>query len=182
MTVLFVLVGIAVVLAVGLLSVGRLGELPPAPPDRTPDRIPAEGPLEGADLDAVRFDVGFRGYRMDEVDRVLDRVAADLAARDAEIAALHARLGEAGITLVADESGTSATAPLGADGEGTAPLASPGPDADEAATDPSEPGAPHVPVDRRGPLGPPPVPVDAPPPDVLSSGPEPSEGGRRTGA
>lgn len=93
MTVLFVLVALGVVLAIGLLAVGRLGDLPPVEPDRAPDRLPA-GPLAGPDVDAVRFDVSLRGYRMDEVDDVLDRVAADLAARDAVIAELRARLGD----------------------------------------------------------------------------------------
>lgn len=93
MTVLFVLVALGVVLAIGLLAVGRLGDLPPVEPDRTPDRLP-DGPLDGHAVDAVRFDVSLRGYRMDEVDDVLDRVAADLAARDAVIAELRSRLGD----------------------------------------------------------------------------------------
>ena len=90
MTVLFVLAGFGVVLAVALLAVGRLGELAPVIPDRAPLDLPEDRPLDRADVDAVRFAVGFRGYRMDEVDDMLDRVAADLAARDARIAALEA--------------------------------------------------------------------------------------------
>ena len=39
-TVLFVLAALGVVLAIGLLAVVLLGELPPWPPDRTPDRLP----------------------------------------------------------------------------------------------------------------------------------------------
>jgi DivIVA domain-containing protein len=40
----------------------------------------------------VRFPSAIRGYRMDLVDEVLDRAAADLAARDAEIDELRAQL------------------------------------------------------------------------------------------
>ena len=91
MTVLFALTGIGVVLAVAMLAVGRLGELAPVAPDRAPLDVPA-GPLAPDDVDAVRFAVGLRGYRMDEVDEVLDRLADDLAARDARIAELEGRL------------------------------------------------------------------------------------------
>ena len=37
----------------------------------------------------LRFSVGLRGYRMDEVDDVLDRLAYDLEARDARISVLE---------------------------------------------------------------------------------------------
>ena len=88
MTVLFALTGIGVVIAVAMLAVGRLGELAPAAPDRAPLDVPP-GPLAPDDVDAVRFAVGLRGYRMDEVDDVLDRLAADIAERDARIADLE---------------------------------------------------------------------------------------------
>ncbi|MEE2521294.1 DivIVA domain-containing protein [Pseudarthrobacter sp. J75] len=42
-----------------------------------------------ADVDKVRFSLGLRGYRMDQVDQVLDRLRDQLAARDAEIARLR---------------------------------------------------------------------------------------------
>jgi DivIVA domain-containing protein len=48
----------------------------------------------GEDVDAVRFGLGLRGYRMDQVDEVLDRLAAELDRRDAVIARLRAQLGE----------------------------------------------------------------------------------------
>ncbi|WP_043441007.1 DivIVA domain-containing protein [Arthrobacter sp. L77] len=44
------------------------------------------------DVDAVRFGLGLRGYRMDQVDEVLDRLAAALAERDAVIGELRSRL------------------------------------------------------------------------------------------
>ena len=55
-----------------------LAELPPHP-----------GP---EDVDALRFSLGLRGYRMDEVDLVLDRLRDELSARDLRIAELEASL------------------------------------------------------------------------------------------
>ncbi len=48
-----------------------------------------DGPLHGDDLAQLRFDQVLRGYRMSQVDRVLDRLAGELAIRDAEIARLR---------------------------------------------------------------------------------------------
>ena len=93
-TLVFVLAGIAVVTVVALLAVGRLGELPDVDPDRPPTAMPEDRPVESADVDAVRFTVGMRGYRMDEVDEVLDRLAAEVAARDERIAELESRVGD----------------------------------------------------------------------------------------
>ncbi len=44
------------------------------------------------DVDAVRFGLGLRGYRMDQVDEVLDRLAGALEERDAVIAGLRSQL------------------------------------------------------------------------------------------
>jgi DivIVA domain-containing protein len=95
-TLVFVLAGVAVVTVVALLAVGRLGELPDVDPDRPPTAMPEDRPVESADVDAVRFTVGMRGYRMDEVDEVLDRLAAEVAARDERIAELESRVGVGG--------------------------------------------------------------------------------------
>ena len=95
-TLVFVLAGVAVVTVVALLAVGRLGELPDVDPDRPPTAMPEDRPVGPADVDAVRFTVGMRGYRMDEVDEVLDRLASEVAARDERIAELEARVGGAG--------------------------------------------------------------------------------------
>jgi DivIVA domain-containing protein len=89
-TLLFLAVGVAVVAAIALLAVGRLGELPEVEPDRPPTLLPETRLVESDDVDAVRFAVGLRGYRMDEVDDVLDRLSADIAERDARIAELEA--------------------------------------------------------------------------------------------
>jgi DivIVA domain-containing protein len=40
--------------------------------------VPIDGPMTGPALRSVRFSVGFRGYRMDEVDALLARLAEQL--------------------------------------------------------------------------------------------------------
>lgn len=94
MTALFIVVGILVITGVSLLAVGRFGALPDAAADLVPDDLPSDRPLRGSDLQQVRFDVAARGYRMDEVDGLLDRLAADMAEKDATISALRERVGE----------------------------------------------------------------------------------------
>lgn len=48
-----------------------------------------------ADVDRVRFSLGLRGYRMDQVDQVLDDLRDQLAAKREEVERLKARLLEA---------------------------------------------------------------------------------------
>lgn len=48
----------------------------------------AETPVQADDLQTVRLPVALRGYRFAETDQLLDRLAAELRARDAEIARL----------------------------------------------------------------------------------------------
>ncbi|WP_299052221.1 DivIVA domain-containing protein [uncultured Nocardioides sp.] len=45
---------------------------------------PADGPLDAAGLRAVRFPLALRGYRMRDVDALLDRLAQREAAREVE--------------------------------------------------------------------------------------------------
>ena len=47
------------------------------------------GPLQPEDVGALRFGLALRGYRMAEVDLALDRLATELAQRDARILALE---------------------------------------------------------------------------------------------
>ena len=48
-----------------------------------------------ADVDRVRFSLGLRGYRMDQVDQVLDDLRDQLASKREEVDRLKARLSEA---------------------------------------------------------------------------------------
>ncbi len=89
-----------------------------APVANLPPVLLPAAPVPG-DVDRLRFSLGLRGYRMDQVDEVLDRLRDELAARDARIAELEAaahairRIGGA-------PASADAQAPAGA-GTGTDP-------------------------------------------------------------
>jgi DivIVA domain-containing protein len=92
---LFLAIALAVVVAVAFLAIGRLGDLPEADVDITEPYLP-EGPVTPDGLAGTRFAVGLRGYRMSQVDDVLDRVIRDLADRDLRIAELESELAAQG--------------------------------------------------------------------------------------
>ncbi|MEO3938248.1 DivIVA domain-containing protein [Dermatophilaceae bacterium Soc4.6] len=48
------------------------------------DPLP-DGPLTAADLDELRFDTGLRGYRMAQVDRVVDRLRHEIVVLEQEV-------------------------------------------------------------------------------------------------
>lgn len=87
--VVLVVLAVAVLSAAAVAASGRLGELPDAQADRDSFVLP-DGPVVATDLARVRFGLGFRGYRMDEVDLVLNRLGAELAERDRRIAQFDA--------------------------------------------------------------------------------------------
>ena len=60
--------------------------------DVIPDGLPATGQLVAEDVARIRLPVALRGYRMDEVDWLLDRLAEQIDARDREIARLRSVL------------------------------------------------------------------------------------------
>jgi DivIVA domain-containing protein len=73
---------------------GRGEELAPMPPSGTPVELPDGRPASGADVQALRLSVVLRGYRMDEVDWVLDRLADELDRAGVERDGLLARVAE----------------------------------------------------------------------------------------
>ncbi len=77
----------------GSLLLGRGETQPPAELDRSPVELPADRPVTGDDVRALRISVTVRGYRMTEIDWVLEQLAASIEERDREIAALRARVG-----------------------------------------------------------------------------------------
>jgi DivIVA domain-containing protein len=83
---LMVVVISVVVFGVAAVAAGHGGTLAPADPPSVPPL--REGPVDAAALAAVQFPVVVRGYRMDAVDAVLDRLGTELAERDARIAEL----------------------------------------------------------------------------------------------
>ena len=74
------------------LLLGRGETRPSAEPDRSPVALPDDRPVTADDIRALQFSVTARGYRMTEVDWLLDQFALILDERDAEIAALTALL------------------------------------------------------------------------------------------
>ncbi|MER5863966.1 DivIVA domain-containing protein [Kitasatospora sp. NPDC002040] len=90
---MFWLVVVAMAVVVGgtaLVALGGGGTLPEAVHDRIAARLPQDRPLSRTDVDGIRLPMAVRGYRMDEVDDVLDRLGAELALRDSRIAELEA--------------------------------------------------------------------------------------------
>ncbi len=91
-------VGVLVVAALLFLGasvlMGRGETQPPAELDRSPVELPDDRPVTGDDVRDLRITVAARGYRMTEVDWLLEQFADALDERDAEIASLRARLAE----------------------------------------------------------------------------------------
>ncbi len=83
-------------IAVGVLGLaavaasGRLGELPGTVTDTPRPHVPT-GTVTGDDLRGLRFAVVLRGYSMDQVDGLLDRLARQL---DAPVATVPASVGD----------------------------------------------------------------------------------------
>ena len=74
-------------LASWLLPAGE--QIAPPVRDDPPWELPVERPMGAEDVDGVRLPVALRGYRFAETDLLLDRLAAELRARDEEIARLR---------------------------------------------------------------------------------------------
>ncbi|GGO50099.1 hypothetical protein GCM10012287_29090 [Streptomyces daqingensis] len=97
----FLLISLVVVVAAVTLAVvgsgaerggTASGGLADSWPDQLDEPLPAARPVSRADVDELRLPVTARGYRMQQVDDVLDRLGAELAERDARIAELEAAL------------------------------------------------------------------------------------------
>ena len=126
---------------------GRGEEMAPMRPDGTPVELPDGRPVVGDDVRGLRLSVVLRGYRMHEVDWVLDQLAAELDERDREIARLR---GEPAPTGPAHAESASArlahaeSAPSGPAHTGPAPT---GP----APTGPAPTGPAHAEPGSAGP-------------------------------
>lgn len=95
---MFWLILVLMVLVVGaaaLAALGAGGSLPEAERDRLAARLPSDRPLARADVDDLRFPMALRGYRMDEVDDALDRMAAELSEREHRVHELETALAAA---------------------------------------------------------------------------------------
>jgi DivIVA domain-containing protein len=80
-------IGVVVAVATGVIA-GGMDE----PASSVPARGLPAGPVAADDLDDVRFTPALRGYRIDQVEAVLDRVREEVARRDDELARAGADL------------------------------------------------------------------------------------------
>jgi DivIVA domain-containing protein len=88
-TLLLTLLILAVVGLVAAVAAGRIAGGLDEPSSSLPGRGLPAGRVGAADLERVRLSPALRGYRMDEVDDVLDRLTEELQLRDQEIAELR---------------------------------------------------------------------------------------------
>ena len=83
------LIGIVVLCFVVALILGLAGGgLGRGTTSLSHEPLPDE-PIRDSDFDDLVFDVGARGYRMSQVDGVVDRLRRELREKDAEIAVLR---------------------------------------------------------------------------------------------
>ena len=99
MAIALVVLAMAIVAAAAAFGASTRGRMSSADPDVPPVALPEDRWTIGADLDRTRFGVGMRGYRMAQVDEVLDRVSRDLVQREDYIADLATALTRAGIAV-----------------------------------------------------------------------------------
>jgi DivIVA domain-containing protein len=81
----------AVVFLLASVLFGRGEELPPLPPGASPTRLPA-GDITVTDLENVRFQLVLRGYKMSEVDWVLQRLGGEIESLRSRVADLEQQL------------------------------------------------------------------------------------------
>ena len=148
LTLLFVLFVVGVVGVVAAVAVGRIGGGMADPVTTVPAQGLPQGPLEPLDVDRLRFEVSFRGYRMHQVDAALDRLRSEIGRYAEEQARVRAEL--AAVTGPLDlGTGDGARAvgvvgePMGAQAEAALSPPSPTerPDPQVPPVPPSPPGA-----------------------------------------
>jgi DivIVA domain-containing protein len=83
-----VILGVAAIAAAG-----GMGEMSRDPIRDTYRQDLPDRPLTADDLAGLRFGVTLRGYSMGQVDDILDRLASEIAQRDARIADLTGSVG-----------------------------------------------------------------------------------------
>ena len=82
MTWFFAVLVVAIMGVTAVVAAGRGGTMAEVYDDRPDARVPADGPLTAHDLEEVRFTTALRGYRMSEVDALLDRLTGELRDRE----------------------------------------------------------------------------------------------------
>lgn len=81
-------VAIAALGVAAMVAAGGVGEMSSEPVYDTYRQQLPPGPLHADDIRRARFGLALRGYAMDQVDDLLERLAREVADRDARIAEL----------------------------------------------------------------------------------------------
>lgn len=74
---LFAVLVVLVLGAVAVVAAGRGAPMVEEYGDRVDSTVPESGPVTADDLRRIRFPLAVRGYRMQEVDALLDRLATE---------------------------------------------------------------------------------------------------------
>jgi DivIVA domain-containing protein len=100
---------------VAAVAAGRGAPMSRAYDDRPDALVPVDGPLRAEHVRRVRFSLAFRGYRMSEVDALLDRLARQLEEADRQA-------GAAGTDVERRRQGEVADTPADGEVRGDDPL------------------------------------------------------------
>jgi DivIVA domain-containing protein len=88
-------IGVWIAFSIVLWATGR-DSLRDGGPGEEPAGLGEDGPVTEAEVGALRFDTGLRGYRADQVDAALNRLAWEIGRRDERLAELERELARAG--------------------------------------------------------------------------------------
>jgi DivIVA domain-containing protein len=129
--VIVAVIGVWIAFSIVVWATGRdtLLDLAPA---GAPAGLGEEEPVSESSIGSLKFDTGARGYRTDQVDAALTRLAWEIGRRDEQLAVLRAELGT---DEDAAEEAASEKEVLAAADEGVEPAGEPVDDAVEAAED-----------------------------------------------
>jgi DivIVA domain-containing protein len=112
--VIWVLLTVVAVLLVGVFAgmlAGRIGYDPLAEPVRSQPDVGLSDGFTARSISEVHFDTALRGYRMDQVDRVLDALQDRIAEQESQIAALRSGDADVAAQETAARSGDADLAP-----------------------------------------------------------------------
>ena len=87
--VFFLCIAVVVAAYAAAALLGRAPYDPMPPPTHTRPLVALPDRAHAADIDDLHFDTAFRGYRMDQVDELLDQLQARLASYEKRFAELH---------------------------------------------------------------------------------------------
>ncbi|MEV7428235.1 DivIVA domain-containing protein [Nocardioides sp. NPDC092400] len=79
----FAVLVVLVMGGIAAVAAGRGAPMAEVEHDRLRVDVPEDRPLSAADMRRVRFPLALRGYRMQDVDALLDRLAREQDAREA---------------------------------------------------------------------------------------------------